>query len=109
MSKIFYDHLVVLENVEREIKVLTNSPEERDELWQIVDELVHGRALGLILDKLPRQHHEEFLEKFQKAPYDEGLLKYLEQKIDKNIEELLRQELGNLAFEILQEIKSQKK
>ncbi|MBI4153648.1 hypothetical protein HY503_01500 [Candidatus Woesebacteria bacterium] len=108
MAKIFYDHLVVYEEVEKGIDKIAKSQEERDELWQIVDELVHHRALGFILDKLPRAHHEEFLEKFHQSPHDEALFAYLKEKIGDNIEELLRQELGNLAYELLEEISGTK-
>ncbi|MGB6882108.1 MAG: hypothetical protein WBD86_02315, partial [Microgenomates group bacterium] len=64
MSKIFYDHLIVFEEVDRYIKDTVETHEERDELWQIVDEIVHHRVLGCVLDKLPKEHHEEFLGKF---------------------------------------------
>ncbi len=109
MTNIFYDKLIVLDDVEKELDELAQTQEEKEELWGIVDELVHHKVLGCILDTLPRENHEEFLDKFHKAPYDEGLMEYLKEKIGKNAEELIRQEIGNLAYEILQEIKSSKK
>lgn len=105
MSKIFYDHLIELEVVEAEIKKASKTPEEKEELWGIVDDIVNHKALGFILDKLPIQHHGEFLEKFHRAPYDTDLFNYLSEKIGENIEELLRQELGNVAYELLKDIK----
>ena len=108
MSKIFYDHLIILEEVEREIKKAAESPEEREELWRLVDEIVHHRILGTLLDRLPKTHHEEFLDRFHKAPYDESLISYLKENIDKNIEEIIRQEIGDLSFEILKEIRDKK-
>ena len=108
MSKIFYDRLIVLDDVDSEIKAIAKSHEERDELWQLVDEMVHHRVLGTILDKLPSGNHDEFLERFGKAPYDESILDFLKEKIGENIEELLKQELGGLAFELLEEIRGKK-
>ena len=105
MSKIFYDHLIVFEEVDRYIKDTVETHEERHELWQIVDEIVHHRVLGCVLDKLPKEHHEEFLGKFHEAPHDETLFDYLKEKIEENIEELIKQEIGGLASEILQEIR----
>lgn len=105
MSKIFYDHLIELDVVEAEIKKASKTPEEKEELWRIVDDIVNHKALGFILDKLPIQHHGEFLEKFHQAPHAADLFNYLSEKIGENIEELLRQELGNLAYELLGEIK----
>ena len=108
MSKIYYDRIIILSDVEREINSIAKSAEEKDELWEIVDEIVHHKVLGCILDKLPISHHEEFLDKFHKAPFDESLFDYLKEKIGENIEELIRQEMGDLAFEILKEIRSTK-
>lgn len=108
MSKIFFDHLIKLEIVEAEIKKASKIPEEKEELWKIVDDIVNHKALGFILDKLPIQNHSEFLEKFHQAPHDMNLINYLSEKIGENVEELLRQELGNLAYELLKEIKSSK-
>lgn len=104
MSKIFFDHLIKFEIVEAEIKKASKTPEEKEELWKIVDDIVNHKALGFILDKLPIQHHGEFLEKFHQAPHSTDLLNYLSEKIGENIEELLRQELGDLAYELLNEI-----
>lgn len=105
MSKIFFDHLIELETVEAEIKKASKTPEEKEELWSIVDDIVNHKILEFILDKLSIQNHSEFLEKFHQAPHDTDLINYLSEKIGENIEELLRQELGNLAYELLEDIK----
>lgn len=107
MSKIFYDNLLDLGEIEKAIKKASKTTEERDELWQIVDEIVHHKIMGCVLDRLPIQHHTEFLERFEQAPQDENLLGYLKDKIGENVEELLRQELGNLAYELLESIKKE--
>ena len=109
MSKLFFDRLIVLEEVEAEIRTSAKTQEERDELWQLVDETVHHRVLDTILDKLHHSHHEEFLEKFHKAPHDETLLDYLKEKIGENIEEIIKNEIGTLAFELLSDLREKKK
>ena len=107
MSKLFFDHLVEFEEIEKQIKKVAKTPEEREELWGLVDEIIHHKVIGCILDKLPRQHHEEFLELFHKSPHDEELLfGYLRKKVGDNIESLIKQEIGGLASELLEEIKS---
>jgi hypothetical protein len=106
MSKIFYDHIIVLEEVEREIGSLAKSQEEKHELWQIVDEIVHHKVFGCILDNLPKKYHQEFLGKFHETPHDETLLDFLKERVKEDIEELIRQEIGDLASEILQEIRT---
>ncbi|MFI5241065.1 MAG: hypothetical protein ACHQUA_01390 [Microgenomates group bacterium] len=106
MSKLFFDHLIVLEDVDKKIKESTDSSEEREEMWGLVDEIVHHKVLETILDRLPRESHEEFLDLFHKSPHNEELIiGYLKGKISQNIEEILRQELGNLAYDLLEEIK----
>ncbi|KKR30581.1 hypothetical protein A2715_00155 [Candidatus Woesebacteria bacterium RIFCSPHIGHO2_01_FULL_39_32] len=105
MSNIFYDHLIILTEVETEIKNVTESPEEKEELWNLVDEIIHHRILGLILDALPREHHEEFLIRFHQAPHDERHLKYLNEKTEKDIEEVIREEIKMLEKEILEQIR----
>ncbi len=109
MSKLFFDNLIVFEEVENKIDSIAKTEEERNELWGIVDSLIRHRALGLIFEKLPKTYHPEFLNMFHQAPHDETLIDYLKEKIGENIEELLRQELGNLAYELLEEFASAKK
>jgi len=110
MSKIFWDRLLILEDLDREIKKIAKTQEEREEIWQLIDEIIHHKAMGCILDYLPRHHHEEFLEMFHKSPHDEDLIfGYLKEKINQNIEEILKEQLGSLAFELLGEVKLSKK
>lgn len=105
MSKLFFDHLLSLEEVEKEIKRVSSTKEEEEELWGIVDEIVHHKILGCILERLPEENHTEFLERFHKAPYDMGIMEFLVAKIGENIEEIIRQEIGGLAYELLAEIR----
>lgn len=109
MSKLFFDHLAVFEEIEGKIDSAAKTAEEREELWAIMDALVHHKALGFILDKLPQDYHNQFLEMFHKAPHDEAILDFLKDKIGENFEELLRAELGNLAFDVLADSSQTKK
>lgn len=106
MSKLFFDHLVELNKVDKEIKKVAKTNEERAELWALVDEIVHHKVMGCILGKLPRDNHEEFLEMFHERPYDEEyLFEYLRKKVGQNIEELIKQEIGVLGADLIGEIK----
>lgn len=104
MSKLFYDHLIVLTEVEMEIKSIAETEEERHELWQIVDEIIHHRILEFLLDRLPEDYHDEFLEKFHACPHDESHLHFLNERIEGEIEKLIREEVDSLASEILREM-----
>ncbi|MBI2405554.1 hypothetical protein HYV21_00665 [Candidatus Microgenomates bacterium] len=110
MSKLFYDHLIIFEEVEEAIRNEELEPEEREELHQLIDEMLHHRVLGCILDHLPREHHEEFLERFHETPYDEGLIVYLQEKTlkDLDIEEKIKEAVEQLKQELLLELKKKK-
>jgi hypothetical protein len=105
MSKLFFDHLLSLEKVEKEIKRSSSTKEEEEELWRLVDEIVQCKILDCILERLPEENHPEFLEMYHKAPYDMGIMEFLVTKIGENIEEIIRQEIGGLAYELLAEIR----
>src|SRR5688572_24958311 len=104
MSKLFFDHLLSLDKLDSKIKKLAKTQEEREELWLLVDEIVHHKVFEVILDKLPKDNHQEFLEMVHKAPHNEEFLfSYLKAKIGENIEDILRQELGDLTYDTLKD------
>lgn len=105
MSRIFYDRLIVLEDFGREVKKKTSSKEEEFEIWELVDNILSHKVMDIILEKLPLKHHDEFIEKFLEAPFDETLFDYLKEKIEDNIEEVIKQEIGDLAYQMLEDIK----
>ncbi len=107
MSKLFFDHLVELKKIDSEIKKAAKTSEEREELWGLVDEIIHHKVLGCILDKLPNEHHHEFLEIYHKSPHDEEILfGYLKEKTGDDIERIIKEEIGSLSAELLEEISS---
>jgi hypothetical protein len=107
MSKLFFDHLIVFDEVEIIIKKTASSKEEKEELWSLVDEYVNHKVIEKILDRLPKENHEEFLELFHKCPHDEIVIfGYLNEKTGKNIEEELKNELEIISKDLLKEIKS---
>lgn len=109
MAKVFYDHLIEFEEVEIELKRLELGAEEKKELEQLIESMVHHRVMDRILTHLPRHHHTEFIDKFYKTPYDPRLLAWIDQKIEASVEEHLKDELKKLKQEILEDIRSSKK
>lgn len=102
MSKLFFDHLIVFEEIEGKIKKTVSLKEEREELWALVDEVTTHKVIEKILDRLPRASHEEFLELFHKCPHDEIVIfGYLRDKVGKSIEEDLKRDLKNLEKDLL--------
>lgn len=105
MSHIFYDHLLDLSEVEKYIKKNVKSEAERAEIYHLIDEIVHHRVVGCILDKLPAEHHKEFLEKFGEAPHDMALMEYLVKKVGNDIGSFIKEEVYLLGTELLELIR----
>lgn len=105
MSILFYDHLIVVKNLDKKIKKVASSNEEMQEIWNLIDELLHTKVFECCLGNLPEEHHKEFLEKFHKAPHDKELLDYLTSKIGKDVRAIIKSEIKTLKKEILSDLK----
>ena len=104
MTKLFYDHLLSLTQIELVIKKNVSSKEEQEELWQLVEDMVHHKVVHVILDHLPKEHHNEFLEEFSKAPHDERHIIYLKERTGTDIEAIIQKELTQMEEELLREL-----
>lgn len=92
-------------SLEHIIKSYAKTREEREELWRIVEEIMHHRIMGCVLDNLPKEHHDEFLDKLSKSNFNEELIEYLNKKTNKNMDEEIAHEIELIEKEILQDIK----
>lgn len=101
MSKIFYDHLIIIEEVIAVLDEHKLSPKERTELLQLMDQTLHHRILDVILTLLPKEHHETFLTRFHKAPHDPGLIPFLKERTNKDIEKVILSEANKTKKELL--------
>lgn len=101
MSTLFFDKLIVLDKLDLHIKKKYESNEERQELWQMVEEIIHHKVMGCCLDHLPKEHHNEFLDLFHKTPYDENLLKFLSDKTKKDMKKIIKDEIKLLTKDLL--------
>ena len=104
MSKVFYDNLLDLSSVEKSIKKVSSTKEEMIELWEVVDEIVHHRVMGCVLETLPAKHHHEFLEMLHHTPHDEKLLIFLKEKIGKDVSMLIKEVVAVLVLELTKDI-----
>ena len=105
MSKLFYDHLISESGLENFLREVVEDSEEREELWLFIDEIIHQRVLGCILDNLPHEHHEDFLLLVHKTPYDEGHIHYLNERIGHDAEKLIKREIDEVISEVLQDFR----
>ncbi len=109
MAKIFYDHLVMRDEIVKELDRYEIAVEERDELVQLVDETLHHHVLDVILTHLPKEKHQEFLTKCHSAPHDEKLLEYLKTETQIDIEAEIRERAKITKKQLLAEIKRARK
>lgn len=86
MNKLFYDHLIVIEEITAVLSEHKLKPAEKAKLLALMDATLQHEILDVILTYLPREKHEEFLTKFRAAPHDTKLLQYLNDTAAVNIE-----------------------
>jgi hypothetical protein len=106
---VFYDAVLALTELEREIKRFLADNEEKEELWNVIDDIIHHRVVSRILEAIPDQYHMEFLLRFYEAPYDQGHFEYLNgllaARTEEKIEEIIKKEMEALKKELIKEIR----
>lgn len=105
MTKIFYDHLTVTEEITSVFDSYSVPIEERKELEELIGQTVHHEVLNTILTHLPKEKHDHFLTKFHAAPHDKELLDYLKKEIKIDIEKEITLQATKIKKELLEEIK----
>ncbi|KKQ34213.1 MAG: hypothetical protein US50_C0057G0003 [Candidatus Nomurabacteria bacterium GW2011_GWB1_37_5] len=109
MAKLFYDHLILLDEILMEIDILDLPVHKKTKGKKIIDEIVHHKVLIYILDYLPKVHHREFLERLYQNPADLAHLTFLQEKTERDIQMDLVVLGKKIKKEILAEIKKHKK
>lgn len=102
MSKLFYDHLVSLEEFEEKLNSRGLKSGDKEELGKIVDDLVGQKVVNTVLSHLPVHCHQEFLMMFKEEPGSESILIYIKEKSGKDIEGIIKDDLKNVHRELLE-------
>lgn len=100
-GKLFYDHLIIIEEIEA---VVGRDPK----LLKLVDSMLQHEILDVIFTYLPREKHEEFLKMFHGSPHDTKLLVYLQEHSSINIELAILDRANKTKRKILSEVKKHK-
>ena len=103
--KTFYSHLAYTSEIRAEMDRYQIDVVEKEEIIQLADEHFDQRILHVILTHLPKEKHDDFLEKFHKTPHDKSLLDYLKKDVA-DIEKLISDEAKAVRDEIIREIKN---
>lgn len=101
MNTLFFDDLIIANRLEKKIKKISVSSEEKEELWVLVEEIVYHKVIGCCLNCLPDKNHNEFLEMFHKSPHDENIFSYLNSKSRKDMKKIIKEEIKNLTKDLL--------
>ena len=109
MLKIFYDHLVIREDVITALDAFSLDPREKEELVRLVDSHLHHHILNVILNHLPKDKHPEFMNLFIKTPHDRKLLDYLKTHISIDIESQITTHAVKVKKEILEDIRKSRR
>jgi hypothetical protein len=107
-AKIFYDHLIIIEEVEMILITHQLTKEECEEILQLIDRTMHNEILQKILSHLPRHHHEEFLTRFHAAPHDNKLMTFLKDHTIVDIEKEIMIVADSVKKKVLKEIEAAK-
>lgn len=101
MSKLFFDDLINLKAIDDHIKKIAKSPDEKLEMWDLVDQIVHHKIMDTVLENLPTHHHEEFLDIYHQNPHNEILVfEYLHKKTGEDYKKIIKDRVKQLEIEL---------
>ncbi len=104
MSKLFYDSLTEHQDLIDSLDLPIVSEDERVELSQLVDEIMSHNILNVILNHLPKAHHEEFITKLHTTPHDPELLVYLQERTEVDIVVEIKNHADRIKKDIVTDI-----
>lgn len=104
MPKVFYDHLVILDDIVIELDKYEIPLSDREEFMANLDELLHHHILDTVLLYLPREHHAHFLDRLGREPYQPSILDFVKEKTRVDIEKEIQHTVSYVKKKVLQDI-----
>lgn len=89
MAKIFYDHLIIIEEVVAVLDEHDLPSDKRAEFLKLIDQTLHHEILDVILAHLPKSVHKTFLTQFHQTPHDPSLMNVLKEHSEIDIEKAI--------------------
>ncbi len=106
--KTFFSHLINTDQLIMLVEKLLEIEEEKLEILDMIDSILHHRVIHKILEELDDKHHEIFMAEYSKNPGNEELLIFLKKHIP-DIEEKIRSESESVQDSLFEDIKKLKK
>lgn len=104
MTKVFYDHLILIEDIIVSLDTHGVPVSEKRSLLTFIDETIHSYVLDTILTHLPKEHHEHFLFEFTRAPHQPSLLDFLKKKTKVDIEQEIKKTVEHVKKKVLKDL-----
>ncbi len=98
MANLFYDHLIIIEEIEAVVG-------KDKKALELIDAVLQHEILDVIFSYLPREKHEEFLAHFHRTPNDAKLMRYLQEHCVINIELAILDRANKTKRKLLKEVK----
>jgi hypothetical protein len=108
MTKLFYDHLIIIEEVTEVLVTHQLTQRECQEILELVDRAMHSEILNTIFKHLPKPHHEMFLVHLHAAPHDRKILEFIKEKSAVDIEKEILKTANAVKKKVIKEIESAK-
>jgi hypothetical protein len=102
MHALFLDHYLNIDTLEKRINSLAESFEDRSNLWEIVDGIIHYQLLSFIFSVLEPKDHQFFFDLYKQAPYDLNIVAVVKQQTDIDLAPLIKNESERLQQELLE-------
>ncbi|MFA6082111.1 MAG: hypothetical protein WC773_01670 [Patescibacteria group bacterium] len=77
MSQLFYAHLVPLDEALHLLDQYELESDERDQLEEMVYAIFDHNIMNLIMQKVPKEHHDNLVEMIAVSPFDLAIIDYL--------------------------------
>ena len=105
MSKLFYDHLINIKEIIVVLDEYAIEDKEKQQILETIDETIHHHVLDVIFTHLPREHHEEFLEKLAVQPHHASLMEFIQERTDRDMEAEIRESFKRFLKELIHDIR----
>jgi len=103
MSKLFWEPLVEIEEIELKIDEHGLVKEQKLHLLEITHQTYGIKIVDIVLSHLPKEKHKPFLDKYADKSHHPNLLDWLKEEVE-DIEEKIKELTGKVKKEILDEL-----
>lgn len=104
MKRVFYSHLIIIEEVEDVLSARVADPREREDARALIYETIHNEMMDLILTHLPRTHHAAFLAQFDVAPHHGDLLTFINTHTGRDMEKEILKKASTIKKRLIKDI-----